>query len=339
MVEFVPSAYMRKYIEETGWNFSDLEKAALVHNLPDLSLEAEFEALRELAGELSDEAVIVQIEEYISRETERLEDLSRGGDDIVFSVISWDDDGCKEMHGLFRNWENARKRGRALGREHKIGKHLLLDGQTEIPESFGLLNPFVFDEMPTEELICHHGDGSGKLGEATISPSGELMFFWLQEPVPETREEIEADFDTRLFTNAFVVLPNPFEIGDIVRCIPSGQYPEGRTGVVAISQQNWKRYLELAQGNPACNFFDSTTTIDFINDNGEVYHDHVPTTVLEPYKPGKDDPDGELLDAMSHLLRRGAGLEWFLIAYNRRKNGPGKILGEIDGFTIEELSR
>jgi len=67
LATMVPSETVRRYIFETGWTFTDMEKAALLHH-SDLPLEQKDSCLRDLQTRTEDERLRKQLSEYLSRE-------------------------------------------------------------------------------------------------------------------------------------------------------------------------------------------------------------------------------------------------------------------------------
>jgi len=63
----VPSETVRRYILETGWTFTDMERAALLHH-SDLPLEQKDSCLRDLQTRTEDEGLRKQLSEYLSQE-------------------------------------------------------------------------------------------------------------------------------------------------------------------------------------------------------------------------------------------------------------------------------
>jgi len=66
LAAMVPSKTVRQYILETGWTFTDMERAALLHH-SDLPLEQKDSCLRDLQAKTEDEDLRKQLSEYLSR--------------------------------------------------------------------------------------------------------------------------------------------------------------------------------------------------------------------------------------------------------------------------------
>jgi len=67
LAAMVPSETVRQYILETGWTFTDMERAALLHH-SDLPLEQKDSCLRDLQTRTEDERLRKQLSEYLSQE-------------------------------------------------------------------------------------------------------------------------------------------------------------------------------------------------------------------------------------------------------------------------------
>jgi len=67
LAAMVPSETVRRYILETGWTFTDMQRAALLyHN--DLLLEQKCSCLRDLQAKTEDEGLRKQLSEYLNQE-------------------------------------------------------------------------------------------------------------------------------------------------------------------------------------------------------------------------------------------------------------------------------
>ena len=78
MFELVPSECMRKYYEETGFTFTDFQKATLIWNAPERNRQGILDALGELAEETDDERLKKQIDERLHYEEKALEKFEYG---------------------------------------------------------------------------------------------------------------------------------------------------------------------------------------------------------------------------------------------------------------------
>ncbi len=67
LAAMVPSETVRRYIMETGWTFTDMERAALLFH-SDLPLDQKRSCLRDLQSKTEDERLRKQLSEYLSQE-------------------------------------------------------------------------------------------------------------------------------------------------------------------------------------------------------------------------------------------------------------------------------
>lgn len=123
------------------------------------------------------------------------------------------------------------------------------------------------------------------------------------------------------FMNAFPLMLNPFEQGDIVR-----QIPDGCHGVVNFNFYQEERLEFLGNVNAeefkVCDFADANMIVEFVYEQGYISHRFFGSFApifLEKYESQKDDDDFELLMAASDLLKGRGGLDWFLHQYNAYK--------------------
>lgn len=330
MIEFIPSKDVRAYAAEVGWEFSDMDKASLVHHL-DLPCEREFAALEELKGELSDEKVIAQIDSYLAYERGRLAVARRSGAGFVFVLVYKDeDDELEYPQGYFADVETARRFGKSAGVEFTVEKHRMLgEGEPE-PERAGalLVNPAFVPDASVDELVILPDDPDLALIDAEVawmrfSADGELLRFWCGEgePLPETREEVERVFGRDTFENAYVEMPNPFEAGDIVRLVGPGHL-DGRIGIVETSQEQWKEYDERQRTKLAdvCDFSDAQIVVETWREEGGFVHEHVQPVYIERYEVPEDAPEREVLLCASDLAAGRGGLDWFLMYLDKYRD-------------------
>ena len=320
MPELIPSEYVRNYAEELGWEFSDLDKAALTYHLG-LPFEDEIQALKDLKEDLKDENVIAQIDDFVERETTSLASLKASGDDFVFCTTYYN--GLYDENtecGHFHTWEDAHARGVMLNKPFKISKYLVMSFvSADNKRIVGFRNPRFYDEEAAFEEIISKADDDGKIGTADFSESGVLLRFWNSELQPKTKDDIARHFDTSLFENAYVDLPNPFERGDIVEVITDGAGRGAYHGVIDTSQDEWEEYRKRVDNLPEVDFFDSGITIQILFEDRQIGHTHIPPTILRPYTPPDDDPDKEMLELMSTIMSGKGSLEHFLMVYEQER--------------------
>ena len=67
LTAMIPSETVRNYVMESGWTFTDRERAALLYH-SDLSLKEQYSRLETLGDTTTDEGLQQQLTEYLERE-------------------------------------------------------------------------------------------------------------------------------------------------------------------------------------------------------------------------------------------------------------------------------
>lgn len=261
----VPSETVRNYVMETGWAFTDKEKAALLfrsHCRDGLLLEGYHSRLRNLRDRTADEGLREEIAVYLERGEQAVQRFrENSGRDSVYALKTRDGEESEYYQtGYFFDWETAYAQGKKHDAPFRIEKYL------------------AGESHPTADFC--------------FDRNGEAAAFWSRE-IPDAGE------DNRHFTRTYLEIPNPFEAGDIVRIRPSGCY-----GIVETSQKDWKerveRYRErLQQGDTAIDASDTIISVAVFEEEEGTFDftDGVTPLDLERYSPqpqGKDWTDGSL---------------------------------------------
>ena len=337
MIELIPSKDARELAEKIGWEFSDLDKAAIVYN-QELPIEQGLAALEELKGELADEVVIAQIDVHIAKERDLLEKFAQPNGAIYVLKAQLEDEDDEYLRGNFTDLASARAVGMKFGAEFIIEKHQLLGEGLPLPKpGAGMFNPNMLPDLPDDKLIVRYKGVSdldedfdpdelawdAQLGRAHYSAEGEMMWYYCKEgPEPETREDVEREFDLKSFRNAYVEMPNPFEAGDIVRGI--GPAARCGVGVVETSQEQWGEWKERRHAGKAewADFSDEQITVSFFDEKGGFSHNHIQPIFLERYEIPEDAPEWRLVMYAGDLLKGIGGIDWFVLyldEYRERK--------------------
>lgn len=101
----IPSEYVRNYIEETNWTFSDKEIAVLAYH-SEMILKEKYNFLKSISENTSDQILAAQIENY-------LDDLRRQFED--FKIASKDDGRTNYIYILYLDNKIRRKRTCFMG--------------------------------------------------------------------------------------------------------------------------------------------------------------------------------------------------------------------------------
>lgn len=276
----IPSKDVRNYIIETGWVFTDEQKAVLlVYGCE--PLKEQHSHLQKLKNNTTDRDLQKRIAGYLNREDLRFQAFKENKDKAYIYILKVKEEDISYSSILpteyFFDLDMAYECGRETDLPFMIEKYLV-----EAPEITGRYDPTTtFLEFDKDgEAVCF----SGKI------PDDEI---------------ISEDFQ------AFFEVPNPFEQGDIVRLAGTEDY-----GIVATPQEWWKRDLakyktaEWIQKGIEMDFSDAQIVVEFLNDDGTFSHAHINPICLERYQPKEDrkqySPMDELLISAS-LLHQGEG--------------------------------
>lgn len=179
----------------------------------------------------------------------------------------------------------------------------------EAKKAKGYFNPNLMDGADMEECVTEHDYCGHSEAEAWYGKDGMLEYFWSDEIERSDEEHLSRSYDLKRFENAFIFVPNPFETGDIVRLTTDC---EGH-GIVATSQLEWQAFLERVESGRAkwADFSDASITVDFLQDDGQISHNHINPAFLEKFEPKKDDMDYDVLTSASAVCQGRCTLDWF----------------------------
>jgi len=281
----IPSETVRKYILETGWTFTDFQKAALIfHNVP--PLEKQCSLLRDLRGKTEDTVLRDQITEYFDVEERAFEAFKKNDGKTSVYVLKvreiggyWD--GNDFPRGYFFDWKTAVGYGKKENAPFQVEKY-----------SVGVV------EKSDDGTCDHHStgavrfDGNGEL----IDISSETPHIW--NTVSEMSEH---------FTEMYFEVPNPFEKGDVVKSL------YGYYGIVDDSQKEWKENVEKSKRwqseNHNMSFYDIILWVSVLEEDGTFGIGEATPLELERYQPQNlRDPLDMLLDTASRVTRGECGL-------------------------------
>ena len=251
----IPSETVRQYVLETGWIFTDWQRAALLaHSWR--PVEDRLSLLRRLSGQTSDEELRRQIAVYVDWVEQVIRELQDNRDRRCVYVLKLEDEDngddyrCITPGAYFFDWETACECGRKSGGRFEIEKYRVAD--------------------------CPDTGESYAVSGANFDRDGRIDYL--------SREFYRTEDD---FTRTFFLLPNPFERGDIVRRVSPTCGPDDY-GIVETSQKQVREFHErLKSGNHLLppQFEDDNLRVEFLNDDGTFSHDHVLPLHLERYEP------------------------------------------------------
>lgn len=299
MVKLPMSDYMWNYYQERGISFTDSEQATILWNSGLFLPKAEIlEALKEIAGRTADVSLKAQIYERLDTERKTAKLFKENDGRCFFICEPGDDSSEAEWQGRYFTTLEAAV---AYGREESQGTF-----KVEKEIFWDKLGGCRTDDEP---------DGVDIMGGcAWYTKDGEL----LDCEYYSFATEISISFsygDPSRFEDAYVPLQSPFEIGDIVRIVG-----DTRPAIVEVSQEQWRHSLEWnTKGertiSPA--YSNTSLTVEFLDENGEMYHGHPSLLSLEKIDQWEDKQEWHLLQAASRLIKGEGSLDEFLYNYHQ----------------------
>lgn len=275
----IPSETVRKYVSETGYTFTDWQKAALLYRQDQPFSEAR-EALHLLCDTTDDTTLEYQLAQYLSREEKAFEMLKENPDRDFIYIATYKDDADTEETGYFFDYEMAFRYSTETKVAFSIEKHFVASEK--------VVKQFYADKYYDYPVAVIHYDENGK-----------VEYF-------DNTEIDPADWNAGVewhdwFANMFYEVPNPFERGDVVKVVGSEDY-----GIVETSQADWKEELERfksPEGKLRMDHSDVQLRVVFPDDNARFYHEHINPVFLERCELNWGTPLMDLLYVTSDLYR------------------------------------
>lgn len=280
-IELIPSKTVREYIIRENIDMTDAQWATIIYNL-DLDMEKKHDLLKELAEETIDVELNKQIQERIEYDKKCMASIenSKG----CFYEVSIEGEEEWETIGYFATLELAKKYGMQKQVRFEVKKYEIVTTEDK------------------EDCDC-------KLAGLGYDKEGGMQYFYITE---EEKVNKRGRFEDK-----FIEIPNPFEIGDIVRIIGSDEC----LGIVETSQEEWKKYLQrVRETNVTDDWVDVAITCCCFNEDLEAFHDHINPIFLEKVE-GEEIGEGvigELLQAGSDLMKGKGALSYFLYLYDNK---------------------
>lgn len=303
----IPSGYVRNYVKESGWIFTDRERASLLYHA-DIPWRDQCQRLKSLQHQTNDGKLKGQISAYLDKAgIEYAAFKENGGRSHIYILKVREEggfwDGEYLASGYFFDWETAYGYGKKEGIFFAIEKHLA-----------------VGEKSPVES-----GDGECcgyTVASLYFNEKGNEQYF---ESLG-MENDIDDDFYEN-FRTAFYRVPNPFERGDIVRIAQTEEY-----GIVETSQKWWKEKMIKFQSpeyRQKADYSDVQIRVAFLNKDGIFGHDHINPIALERYQPEQNTgkQGGSARDCL--LLAAGA------MYYNDDTATTLASLDELYYFTME----
>ncbi len=274
MIEFIPSKDVRDYIIETGRQFTDFEKAALLYHL-ELSFYERQEQLQKIAETTDDSNLKEQILERIEMDTTCIDMFTKCNQGFVYAVVRYRYDE-PDICGYFGSVDLAYKHGMKQGCRFDIDKFQIVgfsDSEIILPK--GYWNPYLSPSKEFAECVDEMEYDGDAIATLSYDKGGILLDYYSQELRSSDDELLYHFFSPMRFENAYVDIPNPFEKGDRVKVVTTGEQ-----GIVVTSQQQWEMFSEKVMLGTLYDFFDVCITVDFEED-GQCNREHICHLFLE----------------------------------------------------------
>ena len=273
----IPSDTVRAFIQESGYAFTDWQKASLLYRR-DCPQTAVRSALLTVRDGTTDRVLKRQLTEYLEREEDVFRLLKENPDRDFLYILTYRNEDSEDEIRYFFDYEMAFRYGTQTKTTFVIEKHLV--GAKKVLDRFedGIYRDYAV------ATICYD-----KRCTAECFDSSEL---------PPADWNAEDEWHTR-FEHMFYEVPNPFERGDIVRTVGTDDY-----GVVETSQSEWHERLARYQSPDReiqPDWSDVQIRVIFPNDDGTFSHEHINPVYLERCQP-KTDIEDKLSGALERLL-------------------------------------
>lgn len=275
----IPSEYVRNYVLETGWIFTDPQKAVLLVN-GDLTLKEQHSRLQALQENTSDQDLRKRIARYLNKEELKFQAFKENKDKAYIYILMVKEEDIPYSSILpmeyFFELDQTYECGRETNLPFMIKKYLV--------EAPGIINQY----DPETTFLEFNKDGEAVYFHGSLSGDDESEDF-----------------------RDFFEIPNPFEQGDIVKQIEEDEY-----GIVVTSRKEWEESLERGKNleeqypEASMGYLGITITVEFLNEDGTFSHAHVNPLHLERYQPKEDRMSGRPMDKLlmcASRLHQGEG--------------------------------
>lgn len=289
-------------MEKTGRKLTDFERAALIYH-SDLPCRDKERELQKLSGSTEDHRLRGQIRERLVYDRECIRQFEEHTAGYMYAVrihvMKYRIDEDDEICGYFSDPHAAFLHGMKQELTFDIEKYQIVGlNLTEAKKSRCFINPYLFPEKKTEELV----EESEYCGMPEMvfhyDEKGVLRSFACEELPCSLEKNLELMFSPGRFENAYVDIPNPFDAGDMVKLVNGEGY-----GVVVTAQEEWKKYNEKMKSSETADFSDVGVTVSVYYTDGEYGEEHICTAWLERCEPGPTDRDGDFLRYISSSIR------------------------------------
>ena len=285
--KLIPSKYVRDYCEKNNWEFDDWAIAALIYNSPSIHWEERLKRLEKFAKKCKDEELIRQIQERIDYEHQIYDKLTsyNDKDNYIYGVYESGDDTT--ALAFFTDYKMAKAYNDAMHEKTEEQHYISLYKINRITDS----------SWTKEEIIQHEKDSykcpwdekdeekdldliflgnNFRIGTICFTRDNKIKELIVLHDFIEGNELESWGFDIkRNFDNKYIEGPNPFKMGDIVKCLTNNQYGivDCDPFIATPEQLNWFDYS------------DYQVSVLFLRKDGTWDHEHFCPIMLEKDKP------------------------------------------------------
>lgn len=287
MLRFIPSKDVRQFILETGFQLTDMDFATIIFN-SDLSEEEMLRCLSELGNKTNDSVLRKQIEERIAYTRSCYQCFLRNDGSCFYETREWTphDWADGDVTGHFATLDLAMEHSKKNNKPFQISKYQIVGLCKEVITPQAILNPRLGFDWDSLEYP-YSGD---PIAEYYFTAEGNLHHFHTWEMTHEEEDAVN-DWGKARFEKRFFAMPNPFELGDIVRM------EDGDIGIVSTSQAEWKDFLRRVENGLIVEYLDASVIVEYFSDSGPATHSHIPPIYLE-----KTEVDDETKRRLQSLL-------------------------------------
>ena len=310
VLHYIRSKDVRAHIKDTGLRFSDSEIGTLIFH-SGLPYQELHRALKELAEQTADPELRRQIGERIAYD-DRCRERFETNDGGFFFAVCVDGGGKEQAYseavGHFASVELALAFMEGKTVPFTVKKYQIVGVREPLVKSALRRNPRLF----SGKLVQERPYEGAPVSEFSYDADGSLVRYWTDEISDEERSRVD-DWGESRFENRFFPLPNPFELGDIVRMADD---PDS-LGIVETSRKDWAEWMGRVQKRKLpLDYYDSFIRVEFLMEQGTFIHSHIPPIDLERAALDETDRRKELLEAGSRMLTGQISLERFSCAYH-----------------------
>lgn len=289
MRDMIQSKDMLEYLEKNNYEFTEIDKATICYNSK-LALPEKHRLLIQLSEKTKDQELSKMISKRVNYDAKCFDTFMSNQGNYIYTLEVYED-------------------------EEWLNEGYFTDAQ--IAKAYGMVmkNPFLINKCRITTEVHKKIYSESTVAAYTYDCTGNITKYWSSELSDQVNSS-----DDDFFVKRFVNIPNPFQRGDIVRHIGKDEY-----GVVETSQSEWAEFLNMIHSKRLfADWYDASITVSFLSEDGKFSHQHINPIFLEKAEPEDSDPQKNLFEMASGLLRGEAGFDFFLASYDDYKEKVAK---------------